>query len=240
MTTTQAFWLNEYAAKAGSTCPFVQSGRASATDLVAFLHSVRRMATLLAPQPGDTILDVGCANGLMAIVLSGFCRQVVGVERVEALANLARTNTHDCGNVDVICADATQGIAPPQRFDRALVWEALQLMERSGVRSLFNELSRCVKPGGKIVLGSIPDARRRSSFQEAYLTGVRASKRLSDDQKQAIVARNERAEWYDADELVAWWAELGGRARVLRAPAHLHKADHRFDLVVDLEVDECA
>jgi len=234
MTTASAFWIAEYAQKAASANVFVQSGRSAGTDVVAFLHSARRALGLLVPSRNDVVLDVGCGNGMLDIVLSGVCRQVIGLERVPDLARRAQENTADCGNVEVLAVAAEDWSGPGVPIDRVLVWEAVQLMAPDAVQALIRRLATWTRPGGRVVMGCIPDVVQRDAFLKMYLGGVRASEQLTPEAKDAIIARNERAWWYRASELIAWWGAVGGRAERVSLPLAASKAYHRFDLVVTM------
>ncbi|HRX86541.1 MAG TPA: methyltransferase domain-containing protein [Phycisphaerae bacterium] len=235
MSLASAYWVAEYAAKARSDSAFVQSGRSAGADPVEMLHTVRRVLDLLAVEQSHAVLDVGCANGLLDIVLSGACRCVTAVERVGELAEIARGNLAGCDNVEVITGDALDVLADGVRFDRILVWEALQLMEREQASLLFERMFAALAPGGRVVLGSVPDERHRAAFLVPYLDGVRRSERLTAAEKAAIIARNERAQWYDIDALAERWRELGGSSRVVPVPGAREKSDHRVDMVLTRE-----
>lgn len=236
MSTTSRFWVEEYRNKAAAPDPITQSGRSDQFDLPQVLHVVRQMLRLLAVRPVHDVLDVGCANGLVDIVLGGCCRSVLAIEPVEELAALARKNLSACPNVTVEIARSDSIPSADGRFDRALVLEVIQLLPPDEAQRMFRELRRVIRPAGRIVIGSVPDARRRDQFLVPYLKEVREATHLTDEQKQAIIARNENAYWYDAEDLMAWWRELGGEPRVL-APSDGDPAnDQRYHVVVDILV----
>lgn len=60
------------------------------------------LLALLAPKPGDTIVDVGCGTGTFAIMIKTACpaARVIGVDPDEAVLAIARTKAVDAG-VDV-------------------------------------------------------------------------------------------------------------------------------------------
>ncbi len=233
MTTAQSFWIDEYARKGASANPFAQSGRSPETDVVTFLHTVRHILKLLQMDPAHCLLDVGCGNGLVDIILAAHCREITAIERVPSLVETARANTAACGNVTVHCADGSESLGPGRAYDRALVWGALQLMTPDETWSLFERLADAC-PAGRVVVGSIPDARRKDAFLTPYLDGVRRSDRLSAAEKNAIIERNAQAYWYHPQALVDWWTAVGASAAAHNVPEVLGAADHRFDLVVDL------
>lgn len=82
-----------------------------------------RLAHLLSLEPTDRVLDVGCATGYSAAVLSRIAAQVVGLEAnaelaAEARANMARMGI---GNVEIVVGDPAAGVDAGGPFDAILV-----------------------------------------------------------------------------------------------------------------------
>jgi len=227
-----AFFINQYRKKAAQADAFVQSGRSAAFDAVGFLHAVREMLCLLDLRPEHDLLDVGCANGLVDILLSAASRSVLALEPVEELARLARRNLAECPNVSVEAGNGAAVPASAASFDRVLMLEVLQLVGPDEARTVFRELHRVSRNDARIVIGSIPHAGHRDRILGPYLDGVRKATHLSEEQKDEIVSRNQKANWYEPVELAAWWRELGCGA-VAHTPSASHPhADHRFHLSV--------
>lgn len=233
---TAGFWAEEYRRKAAAADPLVQSGRSDRGEWIEFLYTLHQMLGLLDLRRTHDLLNVGCANGLTDIVLSACCRSLLAIEPVEELAALARDNLSGCPNVTVAIARGDSIPSEDARFDRALFLEVIQLMTPGEARRTFAELGRVVRPGGRIVIGSVPDARRKDAFLAPYLRGVREATHLSDEQKHAIVTRNHSAHWYDPEELMGWWRELGGEPRLHTLSERDPVSDSRFHLVVDILV----
>ena len=63
-----------------------------------------RLVQLAAIEPGDAVLDVGCATGYSAAILARLGREVVGVEPEPELAEAARTNLRALAyaNVEIV------------------------------------------------------------------------------------------------------------------------------------------
>lgn len=234
MSATASFWVEQYREKAAAPDPLVQSGRSDHCELTRFLHVVRQMLSLLDVRPTHDLLNVGCANGLVDIVLSACCRSLLAIEPVEELAALARQNLADCPDASVAVARADSIPCADACFDRVLMLEVIQLVSPEAVRRMFAELRRVTRPGGRIVIGSIPDAARRDAFLIPYLRGVRAARHLTEEQKHAIIARNENAHWHAPEELKTWWRQLGGEPALRSLPERDPVSDHRVHLVVDL------
>src|SRR4051795_10247505 len=69
------------------------------------------MAQLLELDGNETVLEVGTGSGYGAAVLSRLCREVVTIERHEALAEAARAALAEtgCDNVEVRVGDGSAG-----------------------------------------------------------------------------------------------------------------------------------
>ncbi len=74
-------------------------------------YIVALMTALLAPGPGDRILEIGAGSGYQAAVLAQLAGEVVTVERLPEVAAAARQNLAraDVRNVEVLVGDGTQG-----------------------------------------------------------------------------------------------------------------------------------
>lgn len=231
----QQFWIEEYRKKAALPNPVAQSGRGNQFEAVEFLYVVKEVVELLDLRPAHNLLDVGCANGLLDIVLSACCHDVLALEPVKELAELARKNLAHCRNVRIEAGHGADIPSPDGSFDRILMLEVVQLVSPDEIRKVFHELRRVARPGARILLGSVPDARCKDAFLGPYLEGVRTASHLSEGQKSEILARNASAHWYDAADLAAWWRDLGGKAERHPLPAGDPDAGHRFNLVVSLQ-----
>jgi protein-L-isoaspartate(D-aspartate) O-methyltransferase len=86
-------------------------------------YIVAVMTELLAPEPGDVVLDVGTGSGYQAAVLSRLVKQVYSIEIVPALAEQARARLAALGyaNVEVITGDGWAGLPAHAPYDGILV-----------------------------------------------------------------------------------------------------------------------
>jgi protein-L-isoaspartate(D-aspartate) O-methyltransferase len=78
-----------------------------------------RLVQLAAVEPGDTVLDVGCATGYSTAILARLGREVVGVEPEPELADAARENLRALGlvNVEVVESDLAHGCPEKGPYD---------------------------------------------------------------------------------------------------------------------------
>jgi protein-L-isoaspartate(D-aspartate) O-methyltransferase len=82
-----------------------------------------RLVQLAAVEPGDAVLDVGCATGYSAAILGRLGREVVGVEPEPELAKAARTNLRvlELANVEIVEGALARGCPQKGPYDVILL-----------------------------------------------------------------------------------------------------------------------
>lgn len=132
----------------------------------------------LGAQPGERIIDVGCGPGFYVAELLeevGSEGSVLGIDSAEAMLALAARRCEGHQNASFARADATSLPAADSSFDAAL---SVQVMEYvPDVRSALKEISRVLRPGGRIVIWDVdwetlswysPDAERFERAKKAF------------------------------------------------------------------------
>lgn len=105
------------------------------------------MTQLLELNGSERVLEVGTGSGYQTAVLAQLCREVVTVERHEALSREAQTRLQAIGivNVQYVLGDGTEGYASLAPYDAILVTAgAPQIVPPP----LLTELA----PGGRLVI----------------------------------------------------------------------------------------
>lgn len=112
-------------------------------DLLPWVESVGDL--------GDDVLEIGPGPGLTTDLLRGRVARLTTVEVDEALA-LSLQQRLLGTNVEVICADATGGSLPSDRFSSAMCFSMLHHMPTPGDQDkLFESLYRALRPGAIFV-----------------------------------------------------------------------------------------
>lgn len=89
-------------------------------------YIVALMTELLDPQPGDHVLEIGAGSGYQAAILSTLVRHVTTIERIPAVADLARKNLETLGlkNISIIVGDGTRGYPEHAPYERIMITAA--------------------------------------------------------------------------------------------------------------------
>jgi protein-L-isoaspartate(D-aspartate) O-methyltransferase len=95
---------------------------------------------------GERVLEIGAGSGYAAAVLSLIAAEVYAIERLEDLADYARTRLAQAGivNVHILHADGTEGWRDEAPFDAVLV--------SAGAPGIPDSLLKQLREGGRLVL----------------------------------------------------------------------------------------
>jgi ubiquinone/menaquinone biosynthesis C-methylase UbiE len=127
----------------------------------------KRLLDLARLVPGESVLDVGCGTGTLAIAAK---RRVVGgaVRGIDAsaemIARAAKKARRAKTDVTFETAFAESLPFPDAQFDVALSTVMLHHLRRAVREQCVGEMHRVLKPGGRLLIvdfGRIPTKRRR-------------------------------------------------------------------------------
>src|SRR2546423_9892356 len=107
-----------------------------------------RVRTFLGASGDERALDVGCGAGALALALAPLVREVVGVDRVPELLELARERAPR--NATFVEADATHLPYSNGEFDLAGTLRTLHHVTRPEL--VLAELARVTRPGGRVLV----------------------------------------------------------------------------------------
>lgn len=130
----------------------------------------RRAVDRLAPQPGESILDVGCGTGLSFEPVErriGSAGSLVGIELSQEMREQAesRVRSHGWHNVTLIQGRA-QEVELPTGLDAALLVLTHDVMRS---REAMTNVIRSLRPGGRIVAAGSRRPPRWTGPLRAYV-----------------------------------------------------------------------
>ncbi|WP_247729636.1 methyltransferase domain-containing protein [Halovivax limisalsi] len=104
----------------------------------------------LAPRPGETVLSIGCGPGFEPAEIAplvGREGHVHGVDRSEAMLDLAVRRCADAPNASLACGEATDLPISTGSIDAAVAVQVYEYVEP--LDAALAELERVLRPGGR-------------------------------------------------------------------------------------------
>jgi ubiquinone/menaquinone biosynthesis C-methylase UbiE len=162
-----------------------------ATPLGAFADRVERQAVfgLLAPRPGDLILDVGCGTGRYAWELARRGARAVGVDPSKGMLAVAQRQRGRAGALSYIRAIGESLPFQKGTFDGVVIVTTLEFA--ADPDALLSEAVRVTRAGGRVVVGALsrhgPWAARRKRSRSPLWAGARF---FTEDELRTMLGRH--------------------------------------------------
>jgi len=138
-------------------------------------YIVALMTALLRLNATDSVLEIGAGSGYQAAILSQLAKNVITIERIDAVAALARANLAAVGakNVMIVIGDGTIGYPAGAPYNGIIVTAATPEIP-APLKAQLADGGRLVAPvGGRISQELVVLERHGDRFLEELHGGVR-------------------------------------------------------------------
>jgi protein-L-isoaspartate(D-aspartate) O-methyltransferase len=138
-------------------------------------YIVALMTELLKPEPNDIVLEIGTGCGYQSAVLANLVKKVTSIERIPAVADLARSNLTALGfsNIEIITTDGTLGYPENAPYNGIIITAATPSVPKPLLEQLA-ENGRLVAPvGGREVQELVVLSNHKGIISQELHGGVR-------------------------------------------------------------------
>jgi 2-polyprenyl-3-methyl-5-hydroxy-6-metoxy-1,4-benzoquinol methylase len=109
----------------------------------------------------DSLLEIGCGAGNLLIPLARLVKTAAGIDHPRLLEKLAQR----CSSVRLI-ADNFLDIAPPERFNKILIYSVLHYLSNEDELTQFVlKAARLLSRDGLLLAGDIPNLEKKKAFE---------------------------------------------------------------------------
>ena len=144
------------------------------------------ITSALQLQPTDRVLEVGCGCGVIMQTLLGRAAEFTGDDPAASVLDKARSVLPD---VRFEVGSAAALPFPDGAFDKAFSYQVFHYLGSfDTARAGILEMKRVVRPGGRILIGHVPNADREAEYQ--------LQRRRRTFARQQTVEHNLRWLWY--------------------------------------------
>lgn len=225
--TENHFWKEHWTERSSLPSELAVGGRPSNRPS-EFLHMVAGIARGLKVDRQDVVLDAGCANGLIALALAPWVREIWACDLIPSMLSQARSMQNGTRNVHLFAADVRQLPLRHSMFTKILLVGVLQCLDGlDQVQRALLGLSQVIRRGGSLWAGWILDAEKRDS----YFEGI---DRLSadDSAKEQIRDRNRRALWLRKEEFTEAGQSAGFAVHIQKLSGSPWQTPYMFDAIL--------
>lgn len=130
--------------------------------------------SLLAPHPGETILDVGCGTGACLPLIAeamGRSGKILGLDLSAGMVAKAVQRVAVAGLTDIVSVQRGGALAMPfksESVDAILMVFTLELFSDEEIPKLLAECRRVLKSGGRMVVVSMARDAKNTWAQRVY------------------------------------------------------------------------
>lgn len=133
-------------------------------DPALYADLIDSIRTQLALEPGQRLLEVGCAAGFLTRGLAACVARYVGVDLSRAALDVARSLGLDgtrFAQADAVALPFVDGT-----FDRVICYDVFtNIAEWTTAAAMVMQMVRVTRPGGSAMVGSLADEETRPEFE---------------------------------------------------------------------------
>jgi len=221
-------WKDFWNKKAQSENPNLQVGRIKANNEIGDQHLELITASiidLLRIKASDELLDVCCGNGLLTEMLAPYCKSIVGIDFSDSLIHNAYHNKK-ANNTSYFLADA-RNFSLERKFDKIYLYFSFQYFESNKIgENVIRQMLEHLKPGGKILIGDIPNEEKWAVYYDTFEKKMRYI-------KHKIFGRNDMGKFWSKTELDRISHKLNCKGRKISQSSLLPYFLYRFDYLIE-------
>lgn len=222
-----AYWLKHWEERAELKDGIKVSGWGS-RDIKEYLCDIKDICKKLGLKREDRLLNIGCANGLMEILLGHWVRSITSIDFSEGMIKRAKENNREHKNIKFFRGNILNLGFLKGRFSKVLCNSVIQYLNTmEDVKKALMEIKKITKKGAVILISANPDKRKFDELISGY-DSLSLKKEEIEKKKEATRA----ALWTEPGDLKKMAEGLGYNASVQRMHPAVWQSWYMYDLLL--------
>lgn len=180
----------------------------------------------------DRVLDLCCGNGLITKIVAKYCKEVHGVDFSEILIETAKKenksqNIHyylkNALNIDELFSE--------KKFDKAYCYFSFQYFNYKNGGKLIELIARVTKQNGLILIGDIPEKRKKDAYYNTWRKRVGFLKQKVIRKIHGEEGEDDLGWWWFPNQIKETCKKLNLKCEILEQDKRLPHAHYRFDVI---------
>lgn len=168
------------------------------TDESLYHDMMESIREQLEVRKDQSLLEAGCAAGFLARGLAAMCGTYTGVDLASQAVKRARSLK--IANAEFRVADARKMPFPEDSFDRVISYDVFtNFPDFALAKEIMTEMVRVARRGGKIMIGSVPDA----GLEQEYIIKVQDVTRELNEKYGPVKQPDTKSDWLA--KLTRWY-----------------------------------
>ena len=193
-----------------------------------YLYDLDDVTKKLELKGGDRLLNIGCGNCLMELILNYWVSEIDCIDFTEGMIERARRNNATNKNVSLYIGNILDLSFLNKSYDKILCNSVIQyLNDLTEVATALKEINRVSKKKVKILIAANPNRSKLEEFLNGY---DRLDMNEKDREKKKKATR--LSLWTDPEKVAKIAEDIGFKAETLKMNPNVWQSWYMYDLLL--------
>ena len=222
------YWKRHWQKRSQAVDELIVSGWGN-RDIREYLYDICDISKKLKLKNSDSLLNIGCGNGLMEIVLSYWVKRINSIDFSLGMIKKAKANNRGNDNVAFLTGTVLDlSFLKNCYYDKVLCNSVIQyLSDINEVACAFEEIRKISKSSTRILISANPDKSKMNKFLSGY-----DKLNLAEEDKTKKKEINKLSLWTSPNEVESVALKLGFKTKILKMHPYIWQSWYMYDLLM--------
>ena len=221
------FWKNHWQDRSKLQDEISVSGWGS-KQIKEYLNDLDDISKKLRLNKKDRLLNIGCANGLMELVLNYWVSKIDSIDFSEGMIKRAKRNNNKNKNVTFYVGNILNLSFLKSKYDKILCNSVIQYLNNlEEIVKSFEEIKKVCKQKVMVLVSANSDKSKLKEFLNGYDTLD-----LTKEEKQKKKEATKLSLWTDPKEVLSIAKKVGFKAKILKMNHNVWQSWYMYDLLI--------